>query len=1106
MSNDTGAPARQPSARPAAEQRPVMSGLNLWLELKDPRQMPELLGRLQGMRQQTDAALVNLHYVHFARFLPAPRGVALQVITEFDGEFDAYVLDFVLTVGDAFDLILSYVKDAPVQSVKSDPARFLAFVRANNLGYSADQPGNIRLFSAYPQHTVLDIIGPSGVSASVQHATVATVDRADVQANVLRGVRPKLARHLAVRFGSPPAARALLDDLLTGRDKAPCVSNDASWQDGRRPPYWLCVGFTFRGLLALGISDADRDEFKMAHKAFVRGPALRDAAHANGDTGASRPAFWALNGRQPVDMVASLYADDQGELDRQCAALEARCESHDARIESVCDAKTLPERPQDSAARRQRVHFDYVDGLAHPRLAMKDAAHGDEHAGRDEAARGDDMQPLAAVGEFLLGSTYPNVFGGLPSRGGLSEKLAENATFAALRIMEQDVAGFEALLDRVAAAHGVDREWVAAKLMGRWRDGTPVSQSPDRPLPEANAPYRDEFDYLPSTDHPGTPDDSAGLRCPMGAHARRMNPRSARVAGRPHSRRLIRRGMPYGPDYDPAVPNDGQARGLIGLFFCADLDRQFEFLLRQWAQGDRATPGLVGQQDPFIGAQETLPGGPPMSGQFRIPRPGVQADIVFDMPRLVKTVGSAYLFMPGLAGLRHLADLGPKNMPAGDPPVRVKRWPARKEAGEESQLGEGKGGESKEGDVPAPDPLTFDPREQEFRDDPFAAYQGFRAHHQAATLPRLNSTWVFTHELVLEVASAPDKFRKRHSADTSPTGLLNMDEPHHGPCRNAYGALFNQVVGAVRSSFKTIVDHTYRERCLGRGRLEPIDWVTTFAEPVARGVFLEVFGLDAAKAQGVIRQVEDILAMATPADDKAVQAEMAQRQQALVTMLFGLRPAALPGRLFDRILKLDRTEPFDPKNNQARPMVPATLLEQLVNSATMAMTGILPLQWFIALACWRLLENDGTLLRQLKDEDKGIPDRDVVQELLRYDMSPPMSSRYVVEDQTRLGKLVLNKDDRVNMIFASANRDVDEFGSDADRINFKRGNRPNLAFGYGDRTCLGKELVYDVMEPVIRALRDADPVPHLARDFKPNWGIWSEGALFRAMTALMVHS
>jgi hypothetical protein len=45
-----------------------------------------------------------------------------------------------------------------------------------------------------------------------------------------------------------------------------------------------------------------------------------------------------------------------------------------------------------------------------------------------------------------------------------------------------------------------------------------------------------------------------------------------------------------------------------------------------------------------------------------------------------------------------------------------------------------------------------------------------------------------------------------------------------------------------------------------------------------------------------------------------------------------------------------------------------------------------------------------------------------------------------------------------------------------------------------------------VMEPVIAQLRAASPVPTLAKDFEPHWGTWSEGALFRAMTALMVNS
>src|SRR5262249_19210053 len=154
----------------------------------------------------------------------------------------------------------------------------------------------------------------------------------------------------------------------------------------------------------------------------------------------------------------------------------------------------------------------------------------------------------------------PNVFGGRNSLGGLSRELGENATFVALRIMEQDVVGFEEALRRASVKHDVDPEWLAAKIMGRWRGGAPLAPSPNAAVDEEKPSNR--FDYLPSEDHPDTPNDSTGLRCPLGAHARRMNPRSATVAGRPHSRRLLRRGMPYGSAYDPAHPDD-EKRGMI---------------------------------------------------------------------------------------------------------------------------------------------------------------------------------------------------------------------------------------------------------------------------------------------------------------------------------------------------------------------------------------------------------------------------------------------------------------------------------------------------------------------------------------------------------------
>jgi hypothetical protein len=53
---------------------------------------------------------------------------------------------------------------------------------------------------------------------------------------------------------------------------------------------------------------------------------------------------------------------------------------------------------------------------------------------------------------------------------------------------------------------------------------------------------------------------------------RRINPRGLPVTGQGepggsnNTHRLIRRGMPYGPTYDPTQPYDGIERGLLGYF------------------------------------------------------------------------------------------------------------------------------------------------------------------------------------------------------------------------------------------------------------------------------------------------------------------------------------------------------------------------------------------------------------------------------------------------------------------------------------------------------------------------------------------------------------
>src|SRR6185295_10074350 len=85
-------------------------------------------------------------------------------------------------------------------------------------------------------------------------------------------------------------------------------------------------------------------------------------------------------------------------------------------------------------------------------------------------------------------------------------------------------------------------EKLAAKCVGRWTSGAPLVRAPDRDDPS----LKEENDFAYAKEDP------MGMRCPIGAHIRRTNPRdslgqdpaqSMRVSNR-HA--LLRRGRSYG--------------------------------------------------------------------------------------------------------------------------------------------------------------------------------------------------------------------------------------------------------------------------------------------------------------------------------------------------------------------------------------------------------------------------------------------------------------------------------------------------------------------------------------------------------------------------------
>ncbi len=200
-----------------------------------------------------------------------------------------------------------------------------------------------------------------------------------------------------------------------------------------------------------------------------------------------------------------------------------------------------------------------------------------------------------------------------------------------LRKLHQDVAGFRRFLSEHAGDGDPEQAALAARIIGRHHDGSPLALARD-------AAEQNDFRFS---------DDPEGLRCPVGAHVRRTNPRDALGFGARLSRRhrIIRRGMPYGERLPDGVTDDDCAkRGLIFVCFCASIERQFEVIQTQWCNDGDAF-GLGREPDLMLGgdgeARMTLPGNPPRFVRRRRP--------------FVLTRGGEYLYVPSLSGLQELA-------------------------------------------------------------------------------------------------------------------------------------------------------------------------------------------------------------------------------------------------------------------------------------------------------------------------------------------------------------------------------------------------------------------------------------------------------------------
>jgi len=440
----------------------------------------------------------------------------------------------------------------------------------------------------------------------------------DIQGFILNGYRFALVRYFVLQVNNVAATKRFIGALVNGDPaSSPQITTASRWTVP--PDSCLNIGLTYEGLSALQLPEISLSSFPSEFKADY---AVR--ARNVDDSGESAPENWIVGGpNTPMPhMLLVLYAQSSDVLESKTTTLRSLFAQQGAMSElSHHDGNALP---------KDTVHFGYADGISQPTID-------------GVPSKRPDSQPVAPPGEFLLG--YPNQFsekyGYLVPK---PDKLGNNGSFAAFRILKQEVDAFEQFLRDTAPKIGMSVEMLAAKLCGRWRNGVPLVLSPDSDAP--GQLLADEqinnYDYVPG--------DVRGYRCPIGAHMRRSNPRGESIAGGDgHKRRIIRRGMPYGPPYDPTNPNDGIERGLLGLFINGSLKEQFEFIMSTWLNdGDFA--GVNNTRDPLVGNNS------PAESRFVIPtEKGNQT--VTGFPRFVITRGSAYFFLPSVTALKYLANL-----------------------------------------------------------------------------------------------------------------------------------------------------------------------------------------------------------------------------------------------------------------------------------------------------------------------------------------------------------------------------------------------------------------------------------------------------------------
>lgn len=545
-------------------------------------------------------------------------------------------------------------------------------------------------FLDYP--SLSRIYGPVIPGAPVE-AEFSDEKRAQIQGNIVPGFNKPYQHFLFYNLGHVNHARSFLRQLLpdvTTMDQVLAFVRgyrSRRAETGRRDvgayATWMNLAFSSAGLRKL-MDPAAVDELNA--ESFHQGLAER-SEYLGDPSSPSHPGHksrWRVGGpHNPADLMIIVASDLEANLVAKVRQIQT--EATGAGLSLVFEQRgdVLP------GALRGHEHFGFRDGISQPAMRGRASSHPQDFIVPRYMAPGDPKakfmakpgQPLVWPGQFLLGEPRQAPGDLLGSVAAASQPAwARLGSFVVVRRLRQDVPAFWRFVASASRQVGLPAERVAAMLVGRWRSGAPILRSPLADNPAlgsddfANNHFVFEGDSQPATltsipgytgdSFPQATQDFLATVCPHFAHIRKMNTRDAATEMGPHTdmmlRLILRRGIPFGPHIfgvrKPKPTLKRAERGLMFLSYQSNIEEQFEFLQRRWANST-IQPNLGGH-DPIIGQADRYGN---RERQIDFPTPGGPVRLTLDSEWVTPT-GGGYFFAPAIGTIAALAmptlDLG----------------------------------------------------------------------------------------------------------------------------------------------------------------------------------------------------------------------------------------------------------------------------------------------------------------------------------------------------------------------------------------------------------------------------------------------------------------